>query len=41
MEQKMKNGGEENHESYIASHSVMQDIVEDALDDENLNKLGA
>ena len=35
------NGGEEHHDSYIASKSVMQDIVEDALDDENLNKIGA
>jgi len=34
-------GGEEHHDSYIASHSVMQDIVEDAFDDDNLNKLGA
>jgi hypothetical protein len=42
IDDKMKyDGGDEPRDSYIASHSVMQDIVEDAFDDENLNKLGA
>jgi len=44
IDQKMTNAatnGDEPKDLYIASHSVMQDIVEDAFDDENLNKLEA